>query len=310
MIPNFDTPSSSADTSSYIFDADEQNFEDKVLQASMTTPVIVDFWAPWCGPCKQLMPVLEKVVQEEGGKVLMAKINIDENPQLAQAFKVQSVPTVYVLYQGQPVTAFNGVKPESELKKLITQLGQMSGGENQQAGQISVDDMLEAAEKAASENNYQDAYILFKQILAAEPENVAAYVGVIKALIAVDQIDDAKDMVVAASDNILADPRFEAAKKAIELADNAASADELGAMEAKLESAPDNHELRFELATACFGAKRYEEAIDHLVEIIKQDREWEDEKARKQLLEFFDLIGAADPVTLKGRRKLSTVLFS
>lgn len=307
MIPSTQNTTGSTAAQDFIFDADSSNFEDKVLKASMTTPVLVDFWAPWCGPCKQLMPVLEQAVAAAGGKVLLAKVNIDENQPLAQAFKVQSVPTVYALFQGQPVTAFNGARPASEIQDLVKQLSQMAGGPD---GQPSIKDIIEAGEGALAEKNYQDAFLLFKQVLSHDPVNVEAYAGTLKALIGAGQTEDAQNMFDAIPDEIREDEKLQSVRKALELGQNAAGADEITALAQKADENPDDFQLRFDLAMAQFGAGLHEKAIDSLIEIIGRDREWEDEKARKQLLDFFEVIGPADPVTLKGRRKLSSILFS
>ena len=296
----------------FIFDVDAESFETRVLQASMQKPVIVDFWAPWCGPCKQLMPVLEKVVSDAGGQVLMAKVDIDANPEIAQAFKVQSVPTVFVLFQGQPVTAFSGVKQQSELKMLVDQLVQMAQGQQdqEQDGQQDISALMDVAEKALNENDIQNAYLIYKQILAVDPQHVDAFCGLAKVMIAAGQIQEAEDFISGVPDKIAGEEQFQAVKKSLEIAKNAPQAAEIANLEQEVSKDPKNHAARFDLSEAYFAQGRHEEAAEALLEILKIDPQWEDEKARKKLLEYFEVLGFTHPVSLKGRRKLSSLLFS
>lgn len=291
-----------------IFDADTGNFEQAVIAVSMHTPVLVDFWAPWCGPCKQLGPVLEAAVKDAGGKVRMAKINIDENQELAQALRIQSIPTVYAFFKGQPVTAFAGVRPVSEIKAIIDQLSKMAV--NEQPGAIDIPAVLKEAAEALANGQPQTAQDLYGQIIDQDENNVAAYVGIVRTFIAMAQYEDAQQMIDHAPESIAKDPQFTAARTALALAQNQPDSAALDAFGKALAQNPDDHQARFDMALALFAAGRKEDAIDALLHIIRSDRNWEDDKARKQLLQFFEALGHADPLTVSGRRKLSTVLFS
>jgi putative thioredoxin len=290
-----------------IFDVDTNEFEMKVLGASMEGPVIVDFWAPWCAPCKQLMPMLEGAVSKAAGKVKLAKVNIDSNPELSQALRVQSVPTVYAFYQGQPVDGFTGVVTPGELDAFIEKLSMINdqGG----ADQIDVSNALTLAAQALSEGDLASAQGVYLQVLSQDENNIDAYSGLIRVLIAAGEVLKAKQMAESAPQSIKSNEKFASIQTAIKLADSKPEGD-LSGLQAQLEGDENNHSARFEIAMDLFSSGQQEAAIDHLIEIVKRDKEWEEEKARKQLLEYFEALGPSDPLTVSGRRKLSTVLFS
>ncbi len=295
-----------------IFDVRTADFEDIVLKMSMETPVLVDFWAPWCGPCKQLGPVLEAAVTASGGKVRMAKVNVDENPDLAQAMRVQSVPTVYAFFQGQPVTVFSGARSPAEIKSLIDQLEKLSA--QAKPDTINIAEMLPLAAKALADGDIPAAQGLYAQILGQDESNVQAHVGLVRSFIAANDLEQARFLIEDAPEAVASDPQFAAARTALELAENTPKAEDLKKLAAVVEDKPDNHQGRFDYAVALFGAGQKSEAIDQLLEIMQRDKgnekKWEEDKPRLQILKFFEAMGPADPETLSGRRKLSSLLFS
>ncbi len=304
------TPTTPAPPSSEanIFDVNALDFEARVIHASMEKPVILDFWAPWCGPCKQLMPVLEKIVKAAGGDILLAKVNIDDNPELAQALQVQSVPTVFGFLGGRPVDAFQGVVPESQIQAFIDKLIQASKAA--QPGAIDIDEALKSAASALAENDLQTAQSLYGQILQQDEKNVSAYVGMVRTFIAANMVQQAAAMVESLPDEIKDSPKFTEAKTALELAQNPPDTSALGALEQKVAKNPKDMEAKCALASVQFGAGQKEQAIDTLLEAIETDREWNEQEARKILLTFFEALGHSDPLTIQGRKKLSGILFS
>jgi len=291
-----------------IFDVGAEQFEDLVMRASMDTPMLVDFWSPSCGPCKQLIPILEAAIQNAGGKVRLAKVNVDENPELAQALRVQSVPTVYAFFGGQPVSAFTGLRSQSEIKTLIDQL--IKTAQQSKPDALDIPATLTQAAESLSQNDFMTAQSLYTAVLGQDENNAAAYTGLVRTLIAAGYTEQARSMVDDAPDAIIANPQFTAAKTALELAESLPASADLTGLQAKIEKNPDDHATRFDLALALFSDNNKETAIDELIEIIRRDRNWEEDKARTQLLKFFDALGPVDPLTMAGRRKLSTVLFS
>lgn len=297
-----------ADAPDVVFDVGMDAFEARVLKASMDTPILIDFWAPWCGPCKQLTPTLEGLVRENKGAILLAKVNIDENPELAQAFRVQSVPTVIAMFQGQPVTGFVGAQPAGEIRKIIDQLVKVAGSAKPDA--LDIPATLAAADTALGAGDVAGAQELYATVLAHDEMNVQAYVGLVRTMIAAGDMDQARELVDAASDAMRANAGFAAAQTAIDLATAGPANAELGAFLDRIARNPDDHAARIDLALALFAAGDKDAAIDALIESIKRDRAWEDGRAKTQLLQFFDAMGAGDPAVKSGRRKLSAILFS
>lgn len=292
-----------------IFDATSANFEVTVLKASMEKPILVDFWAPWCGPCKQLMPVLEGEVNAAKGAVLLARVNIDDNPDLAQALRIQSVPTVMVFFQGQPVTGFTGVRPQSEIKNLIAQLVTLAKSAKPDA--LDIPASLKQAALDLAGGNIMPAQDLYLRILEQDENNVDAYNGLVRCMIDGGAVEQAKDMVDNAPDDIAKNPAFAASKTAVELALGAADAlKSLKPLMDKSSQNPHDHQARFDLACAQFAAGQKSDAIDNLLAILAKDRMWNDEAARKELLRFFEALGFSDPLSIEGRKKLSRLLFS
>ncbi|MHA1599348.1 MAG: tetratricopeptide repeat protein, partial [Alphaproteobacteria bacterium] len=277
------------------------------IEASMKVPVIVDFWAPWCGPCKQLGPALEKVVQAARGGVRLVKIDIDQNQALAGQLRIQSIPAVYAFFQGQPIDGFVGAQSESELKQFVGRLLQQSGTG---AGPSPVEQALEQAQTALTENQNAAASALFGQVLQHEPENETALAGMIRCHLAANNIAAAREMFDALLADITGKPAFASVKAALELAEQSATAGPIPDLTARVAQNPQDHQARFDLAMALNADGQQEATADALLEIIRRDRAWNDEAARQQLLKFFDAWGPTDPHTLTARRQLSSLLFS
>ncbi len=290
-----------------IKDSSIEGFEADVLQASMTTPVIVDFWAPWCGPCKQLGPMLEQAVKAARGAVRLVKIDIDQNQELAMQLRVQSVPAVYAFFQGRPVDGFVGALPESQIKAFIERLTQAAGTDQ---GPDPLEQALAQAQAALEGGQPGAASALFAQILQHDPENKQAAAGLIRCQLDAGDTAAAKAMYDGLPEEVKSDPALASIAASLELADMSAGAGDVLALKSQLAVNENDHQARFDLAMALYAAGDAEGATDALLEIIARDRGWNDEAARKQLLKFFEAWGPTDPRTLEARRRLSSLLFS
>jgi len=296
-----------ANAADVIKDATAASFVQDVIEASRETPVIVDFWATWCGPCKQLTPMLEKVVREARGAVRLVKVDIDQNQQIAQQLRIQSVPTVYAFYQGRPVDGFQGAVPESQIKDFVQRLAESAGG----SAKSPIDEALEQARELFDEGNFEHAGALYGQIVQAAPDNLPARAGLARCLMQKGDNAGAQALVEGLTDEQKADKEIAPVLAALELAGKAA--EQAGAAEelrARVDADPADHQARYDLALALYAGGARAEAIDQLLEIIRRNRGWNDDAARKQLLELFAAIGATDELTVAGRRKLSSILFS
>ena len=286
-------------------DVDMNNFMAEVVEGSSQIPVIVQFWAPWCGPCKQLGPVLEKVVAAAHGKVKMVRVNIDDNQQIAQQLRVQSVPTVYAFVDGQPVDGFSGAQPESALTQFVEKLSSMGGAGADIAG------MLEAANTAVETQDFAGAMQIYQQVMEADPESADALAGLVRCLTGMQDHQAAREIIDQLNDEFREKPSMQAAIAALELAERAAeSAGDLDLAQAAVATNPEDLQARQDLAMALFATGDNAGAMAQLLESIRVDRSWNDEAARLQLLEFFKTLGAANPDVMAARRQLSTLLFS
>ncbi|MEM7426410.1 MAG: thioredoxin [Pseudomonadota bacterium] len=287
-----------------IKDADETTFMEDVIDASMNTPVLVDFWADWCGPCKQLTPALEKAVTAAKGAVKLVKIDVDKNKGIAAQLRVQSLPTVYAFKGGRPVDAFMGALPESQIKSFIEkQTGAAIGPSDEEL-------LLEAGQKALDDDDAQAAMQAYAAVLQSDSENLTAIGGLAKAQIESGDLDGARatlDLTPQGKEN---DTAITSARAALELAATPADSEEITELCVRLEADEKDHQARIDLAVALNAAGRSDEALEHLLASVQMDRGWNDEAARKQLLQFFEAWGFADPRAVEGRKKLSSILFS
>ncbi|THD83850.1 thioredoxin [Aliigemmobacter aestuarii] len=298
-----DKPAAPAAAGDLIKDGNEASFMADVVETSRDVPVIVDFWAPWCGPCKSLGPALEAAVTEAKGRVRMVKINVDENQRIAAQLRIQSIPTVYAFWQGQPVDGFQGALPASELKKFIERVAGV-------AGDGGLAEAIEAAEGMLAEGAAVDAAETFAAILGEEPENAAAYGGLVRAHLALGNLDQAEGLLDAAPAAIARAQEVEAARAQLALVRQAANAGPEAELRAAVDADPGNHQARFDLAQALHASGKVDEAVDELLELFRRDREWNDGAAKAQLMTIFEALKPTDPVVLKGRRRLSSMIFA
>ena len=302
-------PGAAAGGADLIKDGDQKTFMQDVVEASREVPVLVDFWATWCGPCKTLTPTLEKVVRAAGGRVKLVKIDIDKNRALVQqltqlGLPLQSVPTVAAFWQGQIADLFQGALPEGEVKKFIEGLLKLAGG------QMPTADLLAEAKLAVEEGDHQGALQIFGELVQQEPENAEAFAGIARALMALGEEEQALQVIASVPPKIANHAEIASVRSALELAaEGRAARAKLAEFEQRLAADPNDHAARIDLAVALNANEDRAGAVDALLDAIRRDRAWNEEAARKQLLKFFEAWGFDDPATLAGRRKLSSLLF-
>jgi putative thioredoxin len=290
-------------TTDLIKDTTEATFMADVIEASREVPIVVDFWATWCGPCKTLGPMLESAVTAAGGKVKMVKVDVDKNQRIAGQLRIQSIPTVYAFWQGQPVDGFQGAVPASEVKAFIERTAAL-------AGDGGLAEAIQAAEDMLTEGAAVDAAETFAAILGEDAENAAAYGGLIRAHLALNNLDQAEALITAAPDKIARTKELDAARAQLELVKQAANAGPEAELRAAVQANPDDHQARFDLAAALLAAGSTKEAVDELLELFRRDREWNGGAAKAQLFTIFDALKPQDPIVLGGRRRLSSMIFA
>jgi putative thioredoxin len=309
LSPQMPPPQSGAGTADPVKDVELATFMADVIEASRTVPVIVDFWATWCGPCKQLTPILEKLVHGYKGAVRLAKVDIDRNQEIAQQMGVQSVPAVFAFFQGRPVDGFMGALPEAQIKGWIDRVLKATGGAAANVLE-GLDSALKQAEDFLTSGDAGKAQAVYADILDMDSSNAAAYGGLLRSLVAQGDIKRAKEMLDSAPPEIAKDKALDAARTAIDLANQAAQGGSVDELQAKLRQNPDDHQTRFDLAMAHYAKGEKEQAVDQLLEIVRKNRGWNEDAARKQLVKFFEVFGPADPLTIAARKRLSSILFS
>lgn len=295
------TPDPTTSADAIIIDVDMSNFVGDVIEKSKDIPVVVDFWAPWCEPCKTLGPILEKIIIEAGGAIRMAKINIDDNQEIAQQMQIRSVPTVVAFVNGRPADAFTGLKTESEIREFLTKIAP-------DLGPSEIELIFTQADQAYGAENYQDAAGAYSQALQMEDGNPAAIAGLANSLVKLGDMENAEHVLSGAKDKN--NPAITAAQAALDTAKKIGELGDTQSLEAALEKNDKDHQARFDLALTLWASGARDEAADHLLFIIDANKEWQDEGARKQLLKFFEMAGPMDDFTLRARRKLSSLLYA
>jgi putative thioredoxin len=286
-----------------VIDVTEATFMKEVVEASQEIPIVVDFWAPWCGPCKTLGPQLEAAVAAQKGKVKMVKVDVDQNQQIAAQLRIQSVPTVYAFWQGQPLDAFQGAVSPGEVVAFVEKLAGL-------AGDGGLAEAVEAAEAMLEDGSAADAAQTFSAILEEEPENATAFGGLVRSHLAMAELDQAEALLSAVPDKIKTSAEVESARAQLELARQAEGAGPLAELSAAVAADPENHKARFDYALALHASGDVQGAVDQLLDLFRRDREWNDGAAKIQLFTIFDALKPQDSIVLTGRRKLSSMIFA
>ena len=286
---------------SFIIDINQDQFVAEVVEKSKTTPVIVDFWAPWCGPCKQLTPILENLVNKKNGKVILAKINVDENQGIAGQLNIQSIPTVYGFVDGKPIDAFQGAQPESKIEEMINKLIDATPGNE-------IPKLLEEADNLFKDQKFEEAQKVYETLVGMDPGNPKVIGGLLRCLVQLKKYDDAKEMMESLDDETLKDEEILKIKKLLSNLETDKDGD-IEELKLLVTNDPNNKEKRFELAEKYLSLNETELGFNELLIIFEKDPKWNDEAAKKKLLEFFDLLGFNDPNVLEARKRLSSLMF-
>ena len=289
-----------------IIESDSASFHKDVIEASKNIPVLVDFWADWCAPCKQLTPILESAVKDYKGEIRLVKIDSEKNQDLSKQLQIQSLPTVYAFYEGQPIDGFSGAMPENEVKDFIKKVIVASGGGKQE----EINKLITEAEELYIENNFEGALEAFANLLSTEANNTKIIAGYGKCLVKLDRNAEVTELLGSLEENILEDKNITGLIALNQLAKDSKLAGSPEEFISDVNSNPDNHELRFKLAEAFLANHQKEEAIEHLLTIVKKNRDWQDDKARKKIIALLEAFGEDDPLTAETRLKLSSILFS
>ena len=287
---------------SFVIDINQDQFVDEVIEKSKTVPVIVYFWAPWCGPCKQLTPILEKVVNKKNGKIILAKINVDENQGISSQLNIQSIPTVYGFVDGKPIDAFQGAQPESKIDAMADKMIEATPGNE-------IPKIIEEAYQLLADQKFEESLKLFENLIAMDPGNPKIISGMLRSLLQLKKFDEAKEIIESLDDNVLKDEEIIKVKKLL----NSTNTKNDEGLDEKLiqevNANPENMDLRYKLANNYLSLNETEKGFNELLKLFEQNPSWNDEAAKKKLLEFFDLLGFSDPNVINARKKLSSMMF-